>query len=82
MSTLFATPPTAPKDLRQLLHRKLDEATDEEMAAMHKLLLEMEMQRVLDELDEATNEARAAGRMTPESIAESIAAHRVAHPYR
>ena len=71
-----------PKDLRPLLHAEIDKLRDEHLELAHRLLLEIELQQVMDDLDDAADEARAAGRLTPERIAEAIAAHRVAHPYR
>lgn len=71
-----------PKELRPLLHAEVDKLRDENLGLAHRMLLEIELQQVTDELDEAFDEARAAGRLTPESIAAAIAAHRAAHPYR
>ena len=81
MSTL-TTAPIDPKELRPLLHAELDKLRDEHLELAHRLLLEIELQQVVDDLDGAFDEARAAGRLTPERIAEAIAAHRAAHPYR
>ena len=71
-----------PKDLRPLLHAEIDKLRDEHLELAHRLLLEIELQQVMDDLDDAADEARAAGRLTPERIAEAVAAHRAAHPYR
>ena len=46
MSTLTAPLPTDLQDLRPLLHRRLDEATAEELTAVHNVLLEMEARRL------------------------------------
>ncbi len=71
-----------PKDLRPLLHAEIDKLRDEDLALAHRALREIELQQATDELDDAADEARAAGRLTPERIADAIAAHRAAHPYR
>ena len=71
-----------PKDLRPLLHAEIDKLRDEHLQLAHRMLLEIELQQVMDDLDDAADEARAAGHLTPERIAEAIAAHRAAHPYR
>ncbi len=71
-----------PKQLRPLLHAEIDKLRDENLALAHRVLLEIELQQVTDELDDTADAARAAGRLTPERIAEAIAAHRAAHPYR
>lgn len=82
MSTPSTALPTDPKELRPLLHRDLDRLSDEHLALAHRLLLEIELQQVMDELDDAADAARAAGRLTPERIAAAVAAHRAAQPYR
>lgn len=71
-----------PKELRPLLHAEIDRLRDADLALAHRVLLEIELQQVTDELDASADEARAAGRLTPERIAAAIAAHRAAHPYR
>jgi hypothetical protein len=68
-------PPTLkPKELRPLLHRKLDE--------VHRFLLQQEIGRLMESISEGIDEAAARGEMTPESIEQSIREHRARHPYR
>ncbi len=81
MSTLTALP-TDPKELRPLLHAEIDRLPDVQLALAHRVLLEVELQQLTEELDGAADEARAAGHLTAERIAAAIAAHRAAHPYR
>lgn len=76
------TAPVDPKELRPLLHAEIDRLRDEHLELAHRLLLEIELQQVTDDLDEAADTARAAGRLTPGRIAEAVAAHRAANPYR
>lgn len=71
-----------PKELRPLLHAEIDKLRNEHLELAHRMLLEIELQQVMDDLDDAADEGRAAGRLTPERIAEAIAAHPAAHPYR
>ncbi len=82
MSALNAPPPRSPEELRPLLHQKLDSASDEEVLAVHRLLLKMEARRLADELGAAMQEEWNSGRITEESIAEAILEHRRKHPYR
>ncbi len=77
-----AHPEIDPENLRPLLHAEIDKLRDQDLGLAHRLLREIELQQVMDELDDAADEARAAGRLAPERIAEAIAAHRAAHPYR
>ncbi len=81
MNTLAALP-TNPKELRPLLHAEVDRLGDEHLGLAHRMLLEIELQQITEELDDAADAARAAGRLTPESIAAAIAAHRAERPYR
>ena len=71
-----------PKDLRSLLHAEIDKLRDEDLALAHRALLEIEMQRLLSEMDEATDRAWKSGEITKEKIAEAILEHRRKHPYR
>jgi pyruvate/2-oxoglutarate dehydrogenase complex dihydrolipoamide acyltransferase (E2) component len=82
MSSLMTLKPKTPQELRPLLHQKLDTATDAEIAAVHRMLLEMEARRLADELGEETDQLWASGQITEEKIAEAIREHRQAHPYR
>ena len=71
-----------PKDLRPLLHAEIDKLKDQDLAAAHRALLEIEARRLADELGEAMDEAWASDRITKESISEAIREHRRKHPYR
>ena len=71
-----------PKELRPLLHAEIDKLKDEDLAAAHRALMEIELRRLVDELGEAMDEGWASGRITTESIAEAIREHRRKHPYR
>jgi hypothetical protein len=71
-----------PKDLRPLLHAEIDKRKDEDLAAVHGALREIEMQRILHKMDEATDRAWESGAITKEKIAEAILEHRRTHPYR
>ena len=74
--------PTDPHELRPLLHQELERLPDSALESVRVLLLEIELAEVTATLDDAADAARAAGHMTPESIAAAVAAHRAAHPYR
>ena len=77
MSTLFAPTPS-PQDLRPLIEHRLDEATPVELAAVHRMLVELEARRLLVELDETTELAWASGRISDETIAQAVREHREA----
>lgn len=81
MNTLTAPPPDT-KALRPLLHAGVDRLPDEYLGLVLRMMLEIELQQVIERLDDAFDEAREAGRLTPESIAAAVQAHRAQHPYR
>ena len=81
MSSLTAKP-KSPEELRPLLHQRLDVATDEEITAVHRMLMEMEARRLYAELGDEFAEDWETGRLTKENIGEAILEHRQAHPYR
>ena len=82
MSTIAARMPTDPKELRPLLHADVDRLPDSVLEIARHFLLEIRLQEVTAELDDAADEARAQGRLTPERIAAAVAQHRAANPYR
>jgi len=76
MNTL--TLPTDPVELRPLLHAEIDRLPDEEVAVLHRIALELELEAVSRETDELFDAARADGRLArlPEIIREARAAIR------
>jgi hypothetical protein len=50
--------------------------------AARKALLDIELQRVTEELGREMDEAWASGRITKESIDEAVREYRRSHPYR
>lgn len=71
-----------PKELLPLLHAEIDKLKDEDLAVAHRALLEIEMQRLLNEMDEATDRAWESGGITKDKIDEAILEHRRKHPCR
>ena len=73
---------TDPKELRPLLRERIEHATDEELEAVRKALLKLEIHHVREELGREVDELETAGELTPEKIEASVRAHRARHPYR
>jgi hypothetical protein len=82
MITLNAPTPKDPKVLRLLLHSQVDSLPDAALELARRFLLEIRLQEITAELDDAADDALAQGRFTPERIAAAVAEHRAAHPYR
>ena len=81
MITMNAPAPTDPKELRPLVHADIERIPDEHLAAVHRLLLESEIERLTAELGEETEAAWQQGDITDEKIAEAVKEYRRAHPY-
>ncbi|MEO7319503.1 MAG: hypothetical protein ABIZ56_10985 [Chthoniobacteraceae bacterium] len=73
---------TDPKELRPLLHERIEHATDEELEAVRKALLALEARRLADEISREFEEDWRSGKITEASIAQAIRDHRARHPYR
>ena len=71
-----------PKQLRPLLHRKLDEFSDSEIAAVHDLLREFERRWLFAQMADEAEQDRLAGKLDPGLVEAAIRAHRAQHPYR
>ena len=78
---MSAPPQIPPQELRPLLHQKIDSLADEDLADVHRRLLELEAQRLTAELGREFADDWATGRLSEESIASAIREHRAAHPY-
>jgi hypothetical protein len=69
-----------PKELRPLLHKKLDELPDAELDAVRKALLEIEIKHLRNSIGEAADAVLAT--LKPGEIEAAIGEHRERHPYR
>ena len=78
MSALIEIPA---QQLRPLLHRKLDELDDADLAAVHRQILEIEARRLASELGKELAGDWKSGRLSEESIKSAVKDHRAAHPY-
>lgn len=83
---MTVTPSTAqtisPAELRPLVHAELDKLPDHCLEAARKLLMELQLRELADELGSEMDEAWKSGRITQESIAAAIQEHRQKHPYQ
>jgi len=71
-----------PGKLRPLLHAEVDRLSDENLGLAHRALLEIELHQLAGELDDAADAVQNAAKLTMESIAAAVAAHRALRPYR
>ena len=73
MSTLA---PTDPNELRPLLHERLDQWAAADLPLLHRVMLELERDRLVAELNEEFDRDRDSGRLA--RLPEIIRAARVA----
>jgi hypothetical protein len=67
--------------LRQGLHQRIDQLPPARLAAVDRLLLEIEMGQLREELNSAFDKDQAESKLSPEKVSEAIALHRARHPY-
>ena len=79
MSTLVTTDP---KELRSILRERLEHCTDEELEAVRKALLQLEINRLVAEMGAEAQTDWDAGKYAPELVEAAISEHRAKHPYR
>ena len=71
-----------PKDLRPLVHERIDQLTDNELESIRQALLDLEIRHLRESVGRAVDEAYATGKCEPTGVEASIREHRAAHPYR
>lgn len=69
-----------PVELRPL-HAELDKLPDHCLEAARKLLQELQLREIVEDLGAEMDEAWKAGRITQESIAKAVQEYRQQHPY-
>jgi hypothetical protein len=73
--------PSDPRELRPLLHQKLDAISDAAIGAVHDLLLEFERRWLFAQMADEAEIDREAGKHDPALVDQAIRAHRSRHPY-
>lgn len=71
-----------PNELRPLIHRQIDDLPADELALVSRMLAQLEMHRLLDDVGQAADDARTRGELTPGKIDAAIRDFRARQPYR
>lgn len=74
--------PVDEQSLRKTLHEKIEQLSQPELRLLNKVLMQLELDRMMAELDEAFEQDWKEGKLTKEKIQQAIAEHRARHPYR
>lgn len=67
--------------LRQGLHQRIDRLPSSSLAAADRLLLEIELGQLRQELDSAFDKDQAESTSAAQKVGDAIALHRARHPY-
>lgn len=70
-----------PRELRPLLHQKLDAFSDGAIEAVHDLLIEFERRWLFSQMADEAEQDRLAGKHNAEMVEKAVRAHRGRHPY-
>jgi hypothetical protein len=73
---------TDPQKIRPLVHEKVDQLSDSELAEVHRQLVILEAKRELQRLRAEVGKEWDERGITDEKVAETIAQYRATHPYR
>ena len=68
--------------LRKALHDRIDRLPAGTLPAAERLLVQVEVGQLRQELDSAFDQDRAQYKLSPQKVSEAIALHRTRHPYR
>ena len=70
-----------PEDLRRFFHQEIDRMEPSRLEVLNRLLQQLRLFELADQIDLSFDADRAAGRLSPEKVAEAVRAVRRQHPY-
>ena len=70
-----------PKDLRRFFHQEIDRMEPSRLEVLNRMLEQLKVLELGEEIDRGVDADRAAGRLSPEKIADAIQSVRGARPY-
>ena len=74
-------PPANPEDLRRFFHQEIDRMEPSRLEVLNRMLQQLRLFELADQIDRDFDEDRAAGRLSPEKVAEAVLAVRRDCPY-
>lgn len=69
-----------PEELRRFLHQEIDRMEPSRLEILNRLLQQLKLFELVDEVDRGFDADRAAGRLTPDKVAEAVRAVRLEYP--
>lgn len=70
-----------PEDLRRFFHQEIDRMEPSRLEVLNRMLQQLKVFELADQIDRGFDADRAAGRLSPEKVAEAVRAVRRDHPY-
>ncbi len=73
--------PTDEASLRRKLHEDVDRFSGSGLALLGRIVQQLEVEKLAEELDSAFDDDRSRGALTPEKVQQIIEQVRAGHPY-
>ena len=70
-----------PEDRRRLFHQEIDQMEPSRLEVLNRVLQQLKLFELADQIDLGFAADRAAGRLSPEKVAEAVSAVRRQYPY-
>lgn len=70
-----------PEDLRRFFHQEIDRMEPSRLEVLNRMLEQLKLLELADQIDRGFDADRAAGRLTQEKVAAAVQAARRANPY-
>ena len=70
-----------PEDLRRFFHQEIDRMEPSRLEVLNRMFQQLKLFELADQIDRGFDADRAAGRLSPEKVAEAVRAVRRDHPY-
>jgi len=70
-----------PEELRRLFHQEIDRMEPSRLEIFNRMLQQLRLFELADQIDKGFDADRMAGRLSPEKVAKAVRAVRREHPY-
>lgn len=70
-----------PEDLRRFFHQEIDRMEPSRLEVLNRMLEQLKVLELAEEIDRGFDADRAAGKVSPEKVAAAVKAVRREHPY-
>ena len=71
-SAIMQAPTANPEDLRRLFHQEIDRMEPSRLEILNRMLQQLRLLELADQIDRDFGAERAAGRLSPAKVAEAV----------